>query len=303
MSEIYLVTGFLGAGKTTFLKQFIPLFTPGRLRIIVNEFGRESIDGELLRAADTQLDEIVDGSIFCTCRFDQFEKTVCRVMAEEVETIVVETSGLTDTSGAKQLLTQDHSFAGLTYKGCICLVDLARFQKVYQTAVVIKKQLSSADVFILNKADLVAPEVVRTVTELLHTHRPQAPIYVTDHGRIQTEWIASLTAPKVHESEGLLSTMDVSLRKFAVVLKQELSRNELEKFIRMFMNDTYRVKGFVTIDGAVYQVDAVGGLLDIVPYPGQPQLLNELVVLSGYGLPAKKSIKEALRWYPQAELR
>ena len=71
--ELYLITGFLGAGKTTFLKNFARQFAGRRLRLIINEFGRVGVDGTLLRELDAALDEISNGSIFCACRLDQFE--------------------------------------------------------------------------------------------------------------------------------------------------------------------------------------------------------------------------------------
>ena len=46
MSDLYLITGFLGAGKTTFLKNFVREFPGDRLHLIVNEFGKESVDGQ-----------------------------------------------------------------------------------------------------------------------------------------------------------------------------------------------------------------------------------------------------------------
>ena len=67
MSRLYLITGFLGAGKTTFLKQFMKQFSSERMHIIVNEFGKEGIDGELLSELGIALDEINNGSIFCSC--------------------------------------------------------------------------------------------------------------------------------------------------------------------------------------------------------------------------------------------
>ena len=48
MSRLYLVTGFLGAGKTTFLKRFLRLFAGQKIQLIVNEFGKEGVDGALL---------------------------------------------------------------------------------------------------------------------------------------------------------------------------------------------------------------------------------------------------------------
>ncbi len=48
MSRLYLITGFLGAGKTTFLKNFIRLFAGRKIQLIINEFGQEGVDGVLL---------------------------------------------------------------------------------------------------------------------------------------------------------------------------------------------------------------------------------------------------------------
>ena len=71
MQRLYLITGFLGAGKTTFLKNFIRLFPGQKIRLIVNEFGREGVDGALLTELDAFLTEIAGGSVFCACRMDQ----------------------------------------------------------------------------------------------------------------------------------------------------------------------------------------------------------------------------------------
>ena len=61
MSKLYLITGFLGAGKTTFLKQFIALFAGQKIQLIINEFGQEGVDGTLLSHLDAYLQEISAG--------------------------------------------------------------------------------------------------------------------------------------------------------------------------------------------------------------------------------------------------
>ena len=83
--ELYLITGFLGAGKTTFLKNFARQFAGRRLRLIINEFGRAGVDGTLLRELDAALDEISNGSIFCACRLDQFEAALEQAAAVGIE--------------------------------------------------------------------------------------------------------------------------------------------------------------------------------------------------------------------------
>ncbi len=74
MAKLYLITGFLGTGKTTFLKKFIWQFDRQKTHIIVNEYGKEGVDGQLLKELGTTLDEINNGSIFCSCRLDKFEE-------------------------------------------------------------------------------------------------------------------------------------------------------------------------------------------------------------------------------------
>ena len=63
MTKLYLITGFLGAGKTTFLHQFVRLFPDRRTAIVVNEFGKQGVDGTLLEDLDIKMEEINNGSI------------------------------------------------------------------------------------------------------------------------------------------------------------------------------------------------------------------------------------------------
>ena len=97
MSRLYLITGFLGAGKTTFLKQFMKQFSSERMHIIVNEFGKE---------LGIALDEINNGSIFCSCRLDKFENVLQQVLQEKPDVIIVEASGLSDPTNVKKILNQ-----------------------------------------------------------------------------------------------------------------------------------------------------------------------------------------------------
>ena len=79
-------------------------------------------------------------------------------------------------------------------------------------------------------------------------------------------------------------------------------RKSLESFLRMFAEDTYRIKGFVELDGEVCMADCVGPLVEIRPFAGEPSELGRLVVLFGHGLPARKSIREAVSRFPDCEV-
>lgn len=147
-----MTTGFLGAGKTTFLKNFIRLFAGQKIQLIVNEFGQEGVDGVLLSELGAFLQEISGGSVFCSCRIDQFEKALRESADVSADVILVEASGLSDPTGVRKLFHQTGRFPHIEYQGGICLIDAVRFPKLYATARTCVKQLAASDVAVINKS-------------------------------------------------------------------------------------------------------------------------------------------------------
>lgn len=305
MTKLFLITGFLGAGKTTFLKKFISLFSDYKQHIIVNEFGKEGIDGQLLQEIGTALDEINNGSIFCSCRLDKFEEVLNKALSTNPDIIIVEASGLSNPTNIRKILAQPDKFTEVEYMGSICLIDARQFPKVYQTATVVKKQIAISDILIMNKTDLVDEKALESISQILSSHRPDIPIIKTTFGEIKAiqghspkEWFLSLERPLLIPEKPELQRKDITLRSYLIIVKSNFTYYNFQKFIEMFLEDTYRVKGFVEIEAVTYLVDCVGNLFKATPYEGDIRSLNELVVLSCGGLPTQKSIKEALKWYP-----
>lgn len=298
MTRLYLITGFLGAGKTTFLKNFIKLLSPYRLHLIINEFGREGVDGALVRQLGAAMDEINNGSIFCSCRLDRFEEALQRARAQGPDVIIVEASGLSNPLNVKKILDQPDKFGDLQYEGCICLVDASRFLKVYETATAVKKQLAVSDMILINKTDIAGEEQLAQVRSLLHSHRPDIPIHETSFGCMAPEWFAQLTRSGAGNGD-FFQTEDITLRKYTLYLRDEVSLEQLQKFLEMFLEDTYRVKGFVKCGGRPYLIDCVGSMYHQQGFEGDMPEHSFLVVLSGAGLPVKKGIKTAMAWYPE----
>lgn len=302
MSGLYLVTGFLGAGKTTFLKQFLSLFSGQRIHIIVNEFGREGVDGALLARLDAQLREITGGSVFCACRLDQFEQALREALAGDPDVIVVEASGLSDPTGVRRLLTEQ-DFPGLQYRGAVCLVDAVRFPKVYETARACTRQLAASDVALVNKADLADEGQLARVRALIEGQRPDLPVIVTSYAKIPPDFLGTLAAAQNGDRPGALLTEDLTHRRATIRVNGALTAAELAHFLRMFAEQTYRIKGFAdTRDRGPVLVDAVGTALTLSPAPESlpPDRLGALTVLSGAGMPLRAAVREACAWYEQA---
>lgn len=268
------------------------------MHIIVNEYGKEGIDGQLLRELGTVLDEINNGSIFCSCRLDKFEEVLQKALSMSPDVIIIEASGLSNPTNVRKIMAQEDKFPGLEYMGSICLLDAKRFHKVYKTAAVVKKQIGISDIILINKTDLATKDELVNIHRTVGEHRPDIPVYETSFGEIQDEWLDEMKKPLLAVEKPEIQTKDITLRSYILKINESFSAYELEKFVEMFLEDTYRVKGFVRLENKTWYLDCVGSLFSMKPYDKEVNGLNEVVVLSGNGLPAAKSVKEAIKWYP-----
>ncbi len=297
MSRLYLITGFLGAGKTTFLRHFLPLFSGKSLRLIVNEFGREGIDGTLLSDLRAVLREISGGSVFCACRMDRFEEALAQ---SREDVILVEASGLSDPTGVRRLFAGETRFPHIRYQGAVCLVDAVRFPKIYATARSALRQLAASDVVLLNKTDLASPEQLAQTRELIRGQRPDIPVLETAFGRLPPGFAEILEKSQGGDRGNPLLTEDLSVKSMTVRLNDRISAYELQMFLRMFAENTFRIKGFVrTRDRGTVLADCVGTTIQITPAPMDvaEEKIGTLNILSGGKMPLRSSLRTACDWY------
>lgn len=293
-TKLYLITGFLGAGKTTFLKQFVHLFPREKLAILINEFGKEDVDSQLLSQLKASMEEIHSGSIFCACRLEQFEQALNRLLSQRPDTIIIETSGLSDPSNLREVLQDVRQTQEVDYRGCICVVDAVNFVKVYTTALAARKQISVCDTVVLNKIDMAVPESKANIITALHAARPAAPVMETSRGLIPASWKNRLLSPVLLPMEPSPHTRDLSVQSYIISIDSPISLKALQDFLHTFAAVTHRIKGFVRIDDKLYLVSCVGEQLQITPHEGTPERINRLVVLAGQGQPALKAIRQAI---------
>ncbi len=290
MIKFYLVTGFLGAGKTTFLKNFLKLLAPKRLHVIINEFGKQGVDGTLLKEVGAVLDEINNGSIFCSCRLDKFESVLKNAIAAKPDIIIAEASGLADPTSVRSVLRQ---FSEIDYMGSICLADAVRLVKVYDTAQVSKRQLAVSSLVLLNKTDAASEEQITLTKELILKANPAAHIEKTQFGKFDEAWLKYVKANP--DIESAVSTKDITLQKSTLIVSENANITALKSTLNILADSTYRMKGFVKISDGTYHVDCTGPDIQIKPW--QKQADNKIVLLAGKGMPLRKAIKQAIEWH------
>jgi G3E family GTPase len=263
--------------------------------LIVNEYGKVGLDGALLRAIGAELAEIVNGSIFCVCRLDQFERALAEVMAERPDAIIVETSGLSDPGAIRSILAVYEHAGLLRYRGAICLADAPRFLKIVETARACKKQLAIADLVLLNKCDLVSEEACAAVESRING-LCLAPVLRTVYGAISREQLEQLS-PMDHAVE-IDQRPDLTLQKETIEVSTACSSSQARRMLALFAEDTYRIKGLLALSDGSFLADCVGTDIRMTPFADQIELGNQLTLLAGEGMPLRQAIRALFEEFP-----
>ena len=159
---VTVLTGFLGAGKTTLLNRILTEQHGQKYAVIVNEFGEQGIDNDLVVDADEEVFEMNNGCICCTVRGD-----LIRILgglmkrADKLDAIIVETTGLADPAPVAQTFFVDQDVSDRTKLDAIVTVaDAVHLSSQLGEHHEAEEQIAFADVVLLNKIDLVDDKAV-----------------------------------------------------------------------------------------------------------------------------------------------
>jgi cobalamin biosynthesis protein CobW len=283
-----IVTGFLGAGKTTLIRHILETVCDRRLALVINEFGDVGVDGEILRACGVEncpeenIVELANGCLCCTVA-DDFAPAIEALLARpnRPEHIIIETSGLALPKPLVKAFEWPSIRPHLTVDGVIAVVDgpavaagrfaddldaIARERAETQTIdhdnpleEVFEDQLLCADLIVLNKTDLLSAAEEAQVAEQIRESAPRAvKIVRAREGRID---------PAVLLGIGAAAEDDIVNRPSHHDAEEEHDHDEFESFVveiapaedpsRLVArlaevaaaHDVLRMKGFVEIAG------------------------------------------------------
>jgi G3E family GTPase len=182
-----VVTGFLGAGKTTFLNHVLRNQSGRRIAVIVNEFGAISIDGQLV-THDTgeRLVEFNNGCLCCTVRGDLIETLGrLRERSGELDGILIETTGLADPAPvASTFFVSDEVKSAIRLDSFITLVDAVNIETNLAQSTEALEQVAFSDILLINKIDLLQQPRLDALSQRLRRLNPTASIYFTRDGEV-----------------------------------------------------------------------------------------------------------------------
>ena len=206
MSErtgVYLITGFLGSGKTTFLNRIIDIFPKDKkLTLLVNEFGEIGVDGTLVEGEDIDMMEISKGSIFCVCVKTDFIKGLYELNSKvKPDVLLIESTGVANPSDLKKDLTLPIFNDRFHFMEQFCVIDAVHFIDAYNVYASLEKQIASSTVFIINKIDLASPQTIESTKKIIRQFHPNPSFFETSYADIPLESFFDLTQPASPDSE------------------------------------------------------------------------------------------------------
>lgn len=303
--ELYVLTGFLGAGKTTILLKILEKLKEQRIGVIQNEFGKLGIDGEILKHNDIKMVEINRGSIFCSCLKLQFVQALSEMAQLEFDKLFVESSGLGDPSNVEEILKAAEMVSGKTYnfRGVICFVDGVNFLKQLDDLETVHRQLKHCHLAVITKTDLVSAEEVDNLYNVIRKINPVCKIVESANGNLDLSVLdEDLLLYQWAESEETTNTEETKPKTLFMEMDSEVDEKGFLSFLKEIASSLYRAKGFINLkEKGWYQVDLVGEKVDFQKTDALEK--GQIVLISKIGPAVIKKIFDVWSKYNDTEMK
>jgi G3E family GTPase len=317
VTNVILITGFLGSGKTTFLNRVIKTFPEDqKLMILMNEFGEIGLDGSLIEGDDLDILEISKGSIFCVCVKTDFIRALNEIAQDlKPDVLIVESTGVANPSDLKKDLKLSIFKNRFQMKDQICLIDAAYFEDAYETFVSVEKQIASSTLFVINKVDLVPEKTVSAIKAIVGTHHPSPQFYETTYadipmdrfyikepsGALEADTNENLSSRELDDAiEKLLENPDANATPPDRLLSAVYSwkGGDIDAFksmVPLFPEKLIRAKGILSHGATTYLFNLVmsqhtievyspgkdcTSLMNNIVFIGSPEVIDALEILS-----------------------
>ena len=285
-TPITLITGPLGSGKTTLLRHILAT-RPGKIAIVMNEFGEIAIDTKVIEGKNVRIAELGGGCVCCSL-LGEFESAVNEIIEKiEPERIVVETTGLAEPEAL--VFNIQEALPRCRLDGVVSVIDadmLIRFPELGHTT---RLQIEGADILLLNKIDLIEPSQIEPLETKLRQINPTAAIVRTERCRIDPELLfgigreRKIVRPKHrHQSE---------FESFAFTSGEFFSRDCFENFANNLPARVVRAKGFIRFTDGTQLFNFVTGRWELEPFESD---CTEVVFIGRAIAAEKQSIIDAL---------
>ncbi len=286
MIPVVIISGFLGSGKTTFLRSFLPVCADFSIKpaLIINEVGKADVDGELLDDLVTDSVKLLGGCVCCTLQ-SRLSQTLDDVVENyDTNMIIIECSGLSNPIDVISAVSMPALTGKVAVAQVITLVDSKRAVKVLKVAELAKEQVRAGNVIILNKIDEIDDAMRQEVCNITAEISNNAKILYAEYGNIGAEEFGNIINDKTfyktctcdcgedhdhHHHHQHHHELPDSFFTVAVDLP-DMTIEQIQDMMNKLPLDAIRVKGFAYNGNEWFLLHRVYDSVDVMPYKKEP---------------------------------
>ena len=287
--SVTVLTGFLGAGKTTLVNRILATDHGRRIAVIVNEVGEIGIDGDLIVSSGEEIIEMANGCVCCTLSVRNDLTTVLRKLLarpEPPDYVVIETSGLADPAPVTQALFVEGLAEHILVDGIVTMVDAKHVDGHLdgfgpdRSGSRVVDQILCADRIVLNKIDLVTEEACLATERRIRELNNTAPVIRSSYARVDPDALLGIGAFGISNlpygrdflDDTYIHSEDTGIAATSIEVGGELDGSRLREWLENLTEtrwaDIYRLKGILAVAGRPDQtiLQGVHRLFEL--YPG-----------------------------------
>lgn len=268
---VTVITGFLGAGKTTFINDVLKNYPETKFALIENEFGDVAVDSKLIKGVEaSQMFELKNGCICCTIT-DEYELALAELAERfpDIGHLLIETTGIADPGPVIRPFFSDNNLKNLfDFNGTVCLAD-ARFFHRYPAKRIAEKQLAVADVVVITKSEDFIPKQKDQFLNEVRQLNPIAGFFFSVFGSVQEFDFKNIRHNAEHFTN-IDNIINEHLQVKTFRLKKYLNKSEFSEklayIIDLYKTEIYRVKGVLSFSDEPYHffLQGVSGSFELV---------------------------------------
>ena len=309
-----LIVGFLGVGKTTAILDLLKQKPKNEnWAVLVNEFGKIGIDGDIYTAAGVTVKEIAGGCLCCAVGLP-FQVSVNRLLKEvRPDRLLIEPTGLGHPKKVLDMLVNGSFKDVLELRASICLVDPEKLKDSrYTTHETFIDQIALSDVLVANKLDLADQEAIKLFYQWAKNSRPEkALIAQTMQGQLDVTWLDMPRQPKrqaafpnahkiskiypANNTDHQLSNKADGFQSFGHIFPAQscFDYKQLNDFLSQL--NVERIKGIVNTDKGWFIINGTDNKINYVPAPPSTNSRIEIIARQNCFQDISRTFNQILR--------
>ena len=289
-TKVFIITGFLGSGKTTLIKRILKFSEDlSKTIVLVNEFGKVGIDASLIKnTAAAQIVELTSGCICCSLKIDLIQTLQILNHEYSPERLVIEATGVADPLSIKEALNDRMLLPHFQLEKIITIVDSDFWEAREAFGTVFKSQINQADIILLNKIDTIDKSEIPVILKEIQEESEKALVIPSLHCNIDPDIIWSPSQqedpgmvksslfkaydPEIDfysplNGEGTMTAKEAGFISFVYETIEPLDKELFKEFLNTVPLELFRIKGPVRFAEKTQMLNFVGEKIEWQEWP------------------------------------